>query len=117
MQSTLGIKYNTVTSVQGDAKIISLMNCTGPFLLSLLLVNNTWAANLGDLPSQTGLQSTTGNAIAKVCAGFGGGANVSNPLQQELFVTCASMVQNGNQIAGSGPTSTQYNLKFLIKPL
>jgi len=78
--------------------------------LSVLSAGVGHAANLGELPGQTQLQSSTGDGIAEVCAGFDKGNNVQNPVQQNLFETCRSMVQNGNEVAGSGPTAFSLNL-------
>ncbi|MCG6870512.1 MAG: autotransporter outer membrane beta-barrel domain-containing protein [Gammaproteobacteria bacterium] len=88
------------------ARVKSAVAATFP----MLLAGAGHAATLGELPGQTQLQSNTGNGIATVCAGFDRGNNVQNPTQQSLFDTCRSMVQNGNQIAGSGPTSDSLNL-------
>ncbi|NOQ45968.1 MAG: autotransporter domain-containing protein [Desulfobulbaceae bacterium] len=110
MLNALGSKQNTTVWVQVLPKNIPLKISTASILLNLLFVGSTWAANLGELPSQTELQSSTGNAIADVCAGFSGGQNVSNALQQELFETCRAMVQSGNEVAGSGPTDFSLGL-------
>ena len=104
MRDILRIKRNIAVWGQIFPNKISLKVTTTPILLNLLFVGSAYAANLGTLPSQTELQSSTGDAIADVCAGFSGGRNVSNALQQELFETCRSMVQNGNEVAGSGPS-------------
>lgn len=106
----LQVKHNFIECGGDRRRISSIKIYSASIAFSLFIPVSVFAANLGNLPSQTQLQSETGNAVADVCAGFAGGTNVSNGLQQELFETCRSMVQNGNEVAGSGPTT--FSLKL-----
>ena len=71
--------------------------------------NSTLAAT----PGLTSLQRVTGAGIQAVCGGLKsqGAELTSNPqsAQQDLFNQCNAMVQTGNQIQNSGPTSTANN--------
>ena len=110
MMSVSGVQCNSALCVHVASKNTPLKISTTLLLSNLLVAGSTWAANLGELPGQTQLQSTTGNSIAQVCARFEGGQNVANPLQQQLFDTCASMVQNANQIVGNGQITLSRDL-------
>ncbi|MEA3410264.1 MAG: autotransporter outer membrane beta-barrel domain-containing protein [Pseudomonadota bacterium] len=79
--------------------------------VSALSLGAGQAATLGELPGQTGLQSATGDGITAVWRGYGpGGINARTEEEKALFGICRSMVQNGNQVAGSGPTAFSLNL-------
>jgi uncharacterized protein with beta-barrel porin domain len=90
----------------------------GPwFAIVLLLFAGTaraQQANLASLPGQNALQQRTGTAVTVVCAGLGPAGLGVDPsgasATSDLFARCRELVQTGNEIEGSGPTSFSLGL-------
>lgn len=102
-------------SIQAKSKFYN-RKALKAFMLSggCIFAAEGFAASLAATPGLTQLQAETGSSVQAVCGnliGLGFGP-VSNPqtASQDLYNQCSAMVQNGNQIQGSGATGNSLGL-------